>query len=129
MPLKQITPKQISHKPDRFRAYVLVTLFLFLSGGRAFPISLPGKDSLKIQYDRNDPRNPDCPCHQYQRQAEKEYAALMSKEQPDLQKNSRHKTQLISLSSTRFIHRWMLSRRRNKVKHFHPDYLHCPRWY
>ena len=31
--------------------------------------------SLRAQpYDLNDPRNPDCPCHKYQRQAEREFA-------------------------------------------------------
>lgn len=28
----------------------------------------------KQQYDINDPRNPDCPCHKYQKLAEEEYA-------------------------------------------------------
>lgn len=28
----------------------------------------------KSQYDINDPRNPDCPCHKYQKQAEEEFA-------------------------------------------------------
>jgi hypothetical protein len=34
--------------------------------------SLP-KDSTKQKYDLNDPRNPDCPCHKYQKLAEDEY--------------------------------------------------------
>jgi hypothetical protein len=32
-----------------------------------------GTDSTKQKYALNDPRNPDCPCHKYQQQAEKEY--------------------------------------------------------
>lgn len=32
--------------------------------------------SAQAQYDINDPRNPDCPCHKYQRQAEDEYARM-----------------------------------------------------
>jgi|SRR6218665_1242605 len=32
--------------------------------------------SAQSQYDINDPRNPDCPCHKYQQQAEDEYARM-----------------------------------------------------
>lgn len=31
------------------------------------------KDSLKIVYPKSDPRNPDCPCHKYQKLAEREF--------------------------------------------------------
>ncbi|MDQ3047236.1 MAG: hypothetical protein M3R27_06780 [Bacteroidota bacterium] len=30
-------------------------------------------DTTKSKYALNDPRNPDCPCHQYQRMADEEY--------------------------------------------------------
>jgi hypothetical protein len=42
-------------------------------------ITLPG-DSLKTKYDINDPRNPHCPCHQYQKLADEEFARLQNKE-------------------------------------------------
>ncbi len=32
-----------------------------------------GEDSTKTKYDINDPRNPNCPCHQYQKIADEEY--------------------------------------------------------
>ncbi len=31
------------------------------------------EDSTKTKYDINDPRNPNCPCHQYQKMADEEY--------------------------------------------------------
>lgn len=35
-------------------------------------------DSTKGKYALNDPRNPNCPCHKYQQQADKEYAKLIA---------------------------------------------------
>ena len=55
-------------------------LFLLATGGRVFCFPLPGKDSLKTKFDLNDPRNPDCPCHAWQKQADKEYKALLAGE-------------------------------------------------
>jgi hypothetical protein len=42
-------------------------------------------EQQKEQYDINDPRNPNCPCHKYQQLAEKEYQQLQNqnKQQPD----------------------------------------------
>lgn len=48
-------------------------------------------DSTKSKYDLNDPRNPQCPCHQYQAQADKEYAQWLhvnGKNEVKLQKES-----------------------------------------
>ena len=33
-------------------------------------------DSLKKKYPLSDPRNPNCPCHKYQKKAEKEFHKL-----------------------------------------------------
>lgn len=41
--------------------------------------SLPG-DSSKINYAPDDPRNPDCKCHQYQKVADKEYKRTLQRE-------------------------------------------------
>lgn len=38
------------------------------------------KDSSKTKYDINDPRNPHCPCHKYQKLADDEYRKLKEKE-------------------------------------------------
>ncbi|HET6991570.1 MAG TPA: hypothetical protein VFJ43_09620 [Bacteroidia bacterium] len=35
-------------------------------------------DSTKQKYELNDPRNPDCPCHAAQKQAEEEYKKLQA---------------------------------------------------
>ena|ERR1035437_6206195 len=37
-------------------------------------------DSIKNKYDINDPRNPQCPCHIYQKQADEEYNKLQKKQ-------------------------------------------------
>ncbi len=36
-------------------------------------------DSTKGKYPITDPRNPNCPCHKYQAEADKEYAKLLQK--------------------------------------------------
>ena len=53
-------------------------LFSFLSSKAL------GEDSLKNKFDLNDPRNPDCPCHKYQQQADKEYQQFLSINQKNL---------------------------------------------
>lgn len=40
-------------------------------------------DTSKVKYDINDPRNPDCPCHQYQKLAEQEYQQMIANEALD----------------------------------------------
>jgi hypothetical protein len=50
-------------------SFVLL-LWLLLPAATAF--------SQTAQYELNDPRNPDCPCHKAQKQAEQEYAQLNS---------------------------------------------------
>ncbi len=34
------------------------------------------KDSTKTKYELNDPRNPNCPCHKYQKLADEEFKRL-----------------------------------------------------
>ncbi len=54
--------------------------FLVLLGTRL--LCAPGgpeTDSTKSKYAITDPRNPNCPCHQYQAIADKEYARLTNK--------------------------------------------------
>jgi hypothetical protein len=133
--------KQITHKPDRFRVMALAILFLLIQGGTVFCRSLPGTDSLKTKFDLNDPRNPDCPCHKYQHQADLEYAALHPEEFPGIRT-----TVDTSVSSTKgtlyrlyrfpsinwrpsiFLRHPRRNGRRLKTKRFHPDYSRCSRW-
>jgi len=56
-----------------------IIIFLFLSNNFFASGFTPG-DSSKIKYDINDSRNPHCPCHQYQKQADDEYARMQNKE-------------------------------------------------
>jgi len=63
---------------------------------------LPMKDSTKQQYALNDPRNPDCPCHKYQKLAEEEYNELLKKggkgnHSKYMSKNKHHYKSLIEL--------------------------------
>jgi hypothetical protein len=56
--------------------------FLLLLG--AHLLGAPGgaeTDSTRGRYPLNDPRNPDCPCHKYQEQADREYAKLFATNQ------------------------------------------------
>ena len=39
-----------------------------------------GEDSTKTKYDINDPRNPNCPCHKYQKIADEEYQRQIANE-------------------------------------------------
>ncbi|MDP2385068.1 MAG: hypothetical protein Q8M29_01735 [Bacteroidota bacterium] len=39
-----------------------------------------GEDSTKTKYDINDPRNPNCPCHKYQKIADEEYQKQIANE-------------------------------------------------
>jgi hypothetical protein len=58
-----------------------ILFLLFVS--RSFS-GLPGDTLRKVQsYDINDPRNPDCPCHKYQKLADEEYAKLTGKNQEE----------------------------------------------
>jgi hypothetical protein len=58
-------------------AICLIMLFLFHP---SFASGFSPGDSLKNKYDINDPRNPDCPCHKYQQQANREYRQLLNNE-------------------------------------------------
>ncbi|MFL5764055.1 MAG: hypothetical protein ACJ77K_08950 [Bacteroidia bacterium] len=42
----------------------------------------------KVQYALNDPRNPDCPCHKYQKMADDEYNKLHNVNQSNLADNN-----------------------------------------
>lgn len=49
-------------------------LFFFL-----IQITFAQPDNNKQVYDLNDPRNPDCPCHKYQKMADDEFKKLQKK--------------------------------------------------
>jgi hypothetical protein len=57
-------------------------------------------DSLDKLYALDDPRNPDCPCHQLQKQAENEYKALNNnKELPAFNEKEINKETIVTKSS------------------------------
>ena len=73
-----------SVRNDVFSRVVFLMLFFFfflshaelVSASLKSNISINPGDSAKNKYDINDPRNPHCPCHQYQKLANEEYARL-----------------------------------------------------
>ncbi len=63
--------KQIAfseHSKEICSSCSLRFIFLF-----SFLIQLSFAQNTNVQYDINDPRNPDCPCHKLQKQAEEEF--------------------------------------------------------
>jgi hypothetical protein len=42
------------------------------------------------KFDLNDPRNPDCPCHKLQKQAEQEYSGMNNESRHSLKKNRKN---------------------------------------
>lgn len=58
-----------------FRYTALTLLFLFGAHLLSASNGVEG-DSTKSKYPITDPRNPACPCHLYQKQADEEYARL-----------------------------------------------------
>lgn len=80
-------------------------------------------------YPLNDPRNPDCPCHKLQKQAEEEYAR-------------QHKTVAVTTKAgnttqvkkkRKKCERWddlvfRCSKRVSNTKKMKPDYTVCYRW-
>lgn len=109
------------------------------------------KDTTKQQYALNDPRNPNCPCHKLQKQAEDEYKAMQEKLKAQNIAESVHTDGIRevkhsvtsaehvssgshrfrsgnSFSSWLFRYRWKREGKHGKQKKFHPDYRICIRW-
>ena len=74
---------KIEYNRDGIGAKLILFLFFLLSlfcsvisfAGNNFL----GEDSLKKSFDLNDPRNPNCPCHKYQKLADEEYNKSLGK--------------------------------------------------
>lgn len=62
--------------PNLFGALRLFILFLLISSN-----SFSQNNVGNQQYDLNDPRNPDCPCHKLQKLADDEYKQMQNKDQ------------------------------------------------
>src|SRR4051812_5152499 len=54
--------------------------FIIICFQFSFANAIVKEDSLKSNFDINDPRNPQCPCHKYQKLADDEYRKLLGKE-------------------------------------------------
>ena len=57
----------------------LLLFVLFLSGIQTLKAG-DGDKPKKSKFDLNDPRNPDCPCHKYQKIADEEYFKLLKEQ-------------------------------------------------
>lgn len=75
--------KGSSHTAVPFLFYLV--LLLSALSQNSFGINNPD-DSLKT-YPLNDPRNPNCPCHQYQKLADEEYKRLLGEQQIQVANN------------------------------------------
>ena len=94
--------------PDAIKYKKMKHLFLlfFIS-----PVFIAAKtmhvtDSTKqknIEYDINDPRNPNCPCHKYQQQAEKEYKDYLLTENNDSPAVTKGASQSVSMEKKRSL--------------------------
>ena len=63
----------------RCRRYSVASFFYllgFILFGRNNAVFAQSKERSEIIYKITDPRNPNCPCHKYQKRAEKEYGLL-----------------------------------------------------
>lgn len=60
---------------------IIAFTYLFL----LFSCGLIAQESNGTEYDLNDPRNPNCPCHKYQKVADVEYQRELNKEKTFVQ--------------------------------------------
>lgn len=58
---------------------ILMVLVLMFLGSQCKASNVSG-DTSKINYPINDPRNPNCPCHQYQKIADDEYNRILEEQ-------------------------------------------------
>lgn len=116
-----------------------------------FPLVLSAQNNAgKNKYELNDPRNPDCPCHKLQKQAEEEYAQqhrqvsppdnvnsaqVMSQVQNSLYGNSISEHSMVSkhrrkkIAPAKFNNlRFRFTKKMNRVKTCRPDYSVCYKW-
>ena len=142
------------------RSYPVIALralwfFFFFS---LYSFSFSQNNFLNPQFDINDPRNPDCPCHKLQKQAEDEFAQLNKMKDVDQNMNKfdrdnekvqnetnrsneyqfNNNTKGISVSGVSVKHRnknvfirkrkHHYSNRAQKLWHSHPNYSNCFRW-
>ncbi len=105
----------------------LFFLFFFL-----IQISFAQPNNDKQVYDLNDPRNPECPCHKYQKMADDEYDKLQLKDQERLSdlshsgfsKKERRKT----IKWRTHKHKNLFTLKSHKIKRFKPCYSVCFKW-
>jgi hypothetical protein len=124
---------------------------LLLSANAQAGNGTTGSDTTKQKYALNDPRNPDCPCHKLQKQAEDEYKALQKKNTQQVtspvnqaivrqsEKKTAGTSETVASSSHHFEarhkfsnwlfrYRWKHEGRSKRWKLFHPDYSICVQW-
>jgi len=62
--------------------FIPAALFLLCIIIPANALAGPGDTSLTV-FDISDPRNPDCPCHKYQKKADREYRRFLRVQQQE----------------------------------------------
>ncbi len=82
---------------DGVGSMLLIFLLLLFISKISFG-TIINTDTTKQQYALNDPRNPNCPCHKYQKLAEEEYRDLLKEKHTIYKsKNKHHSKSLIEL--------------------------------
>ena len=139
-----------SCQKERFVLSIVIIL-IFFSCTNSIHASTDTTKTKKTQYDINDPRNPDCPCHKYQKLADEEYVRntqsvdiKIDKAVQPLEKNintdaKNKRTVIIKYSGSSHSKKnrlWMnklkfrfinISRKLQKVK-FSPNHYLCFKW-
>ncbi|MFL5752328.1 MAG: hypothetical protein ACJ76F_02890 [Bacteroidia bacterium] len=84
---KRSTRKYRTDKTFCISLWPALFLFFFSIASRTLAYSSPElTDTTKKSFPLNDPRNPDCPCHKYQKIADDEYREMQKKEKKEEQK-------------------------------------------
>ena len=69
---------------NKNRISTMLVLFLFFYLSNSYGVNLCYEDSSKKSFDLNDPRNPQCPCHKYQKLADEEEARNLGRRQMEV---------------------------------------------
>lgn len=97
---------------------LIFCLTLSLLGQSRSGITTPG-DSTKNKYDINDSRNPHCPCHQYQKLADKEYDKLQKKEGNLIVATNSNRISLNNATTKKHCYTFIKYKRKHTCKRFY----------
>lgn len=82
-------------KMKQFKIILILFIISYYSKATRF-----NNDSLKNKYELNDPRNPNCPCHKYQKLANEEFKKLNQNNTNAITNSKFNTKQVLSASSS-----------------------------